>query len=304
MDPVYLLHKWLWRCFATLLPTLFLAAALPAQQKLDIDPIELVRQAARNEIKASDEDARFYMFKDTTEYKDHSVAREIVRTKQGGLWTTLLINGKPLSAEERQKDNDRLQKFANNPEARRKRREANKAEDKRAALMLSSLPDAFLYTYDGTDHGPKGEELVRLKFRPNPSFNPPNHETAIYLGMQGDLIVDRKALRIAKIDGVLFKDVDFGWGILGRLYKGGKFIIVQRDIGNGDWEEVQETLQFNGKILMVKSLTVSSNETMSDFRPVSPEITTAQALDLLHKSADVVAENGSGVKEAQNNNHK
>jgi hypothetical protein len=47
---------------------------------------------------------------------------------------------------------------------------------------------------------------------------------------------------------------------------------------------------------------------MSDFRPVTPDITTAQALELLHKSADVVAENGGGVKEAQNNrqnnNHK
>ena len=303
MDFVYLVRKWVGHCFAGVLAMLLLAAGLPAQQKPDIDPLELVRQAARNEIKASDV-VHYYIFKDTTEYKDHSVVREIVRTNQGGLWTTLLINGKPLNAEERQKDNERLEKFASNPEARRKRREANKAEDKRAELMLSSLPDAFLYTYDGTDHGPKGEELVHLKFRPNPSFNPPNHETAIYVGMQGDMIVDRKAMRIAKIDGTLFKDVDFGWGILGRLYKGGKFIIVQRDIGNGDWEEVQETLQFNGKILMVKSLTVSSNETMSDFRPVSPEISTAQALDLLHKSADVVAENGSGVKEAQNNSHK
>lgn len=301
---MYLLRKWLSHAFATVSVVLLTASAISAQEKLDIDPLELVKQAAQNEIKASDV-VNYYMFKDTTEYKDHSVVREIVRTKQGGLWTTLLINGKPLSAEERRKDNDRLEKFANSPDARRKRREANKAEDKRASLMLSSLPDAFLYTYDGSDHGPKGEELVRLKFRPNPSFNPPNHETAIYLGMQGDMIVDRKALRIAKIDGVLFKDVDFGWGILGRLYRGGKFIIVQRDIGNGDWEEVQETLQFNGKILMIKSLTVSSNERMSDFRPVSPDITTAQALDLLHKSADVVAENGGAVKEAQNSNrHK
>ena len=89
----------------------------------------------------------------------------------------------------------------------------------------------------------------------------------------------------------------------GRLYKGGRFIIVQRDVGGGDWEEVQETLQFNGRILLVKSLTIWSTETMTHFRPVSPNITTAQALDLLQKSADVVAENHSGVSEAQNS-HK
>ncbi len=273
-----------------------------AQQKPNIDPLVLVRQASQNEIKASDVE-QYFMFKDNTDYKDHSVTKEVLRTKQGGLTTTLLINGHPLTADERKKDNEKLEKFANDSDARRKRREANKEDDKRGELMLASLPDAFLYTYVGTDHGPKGEELVHLNFKPNPNFSPPNHETAVYQGMEGDMIIDHKALRIAKIDGTLFKDVDFGWGILGKLYKGGKFIIVQRDVGGGHWEEVQETLQFNGKILMLKPLTIWSTETMTDFRPIPADLSTAQALDLLHKSNEVVAENGGGIKEAQNN-HK
>lgn len=290
--------------FSYILATAFLAftVAFPAwaQQKSDIDPIELVRSAAKNEIRASDVQ-QYFMFKDTTEYKDHSITREIVRTKQGGLSTTLLLNGKPLTPEERQKEDAKLVKYANDPEARRKRRESSKEDDKRAELMLTSLPDAFLYTYAGTDRGPNGEQLVHLKFTPNPKFDPPNHETAVYQGMQGDMIIDRTAMRIAKIDGTLFKDVDFGWGILGKLYKGGKFRIVQRDVGGGHWEEVEETLQFYGKILMVKSLTIWSSETMTDFRPIPSNLTTAQALDLLHKSADVVAQNGGGgVREAQN----
>ncbi len=273
------------------------------QQKLDIDPLELVRRAAKNEIKANDVQ-QYYMFKDSTDYRDHSITKEIVRTKEGGLSSTLLINGRPLTAEERQKDNDKLEKFAHDPDARHKRREASRTDDKRAETMLTSLPDAFVYSYAGTDRGPNGEELVHLKFKPNPSFNPPNHETAVYVGMEGDMIIDRKAMRIAKIDGTLFKDVDFGWGILGRLYKGGKFIIVQRDVGGGHWEEVQETLQFYGKILLVKSLTIWSSETMTDFRPVPPDLTTAQALDLLHKTTDVVAQNGGALNEAQNTHTK
>jgi hypothetical protein len=281
--------------------TFVMSGLAAAQQKLDMDPLELVRRASRNEIKAND-DATFYcMFKDTTEYKDHSITKEILRTKQGGLTSTVLINGKPLTPEERKKDDEKLAKFANDPDARTKRRDSNKADDKRAEAMLTSLPDAFLYTYVGTDRGPRGEQLVHLKFKANPSFNPPNHETAVYQGMEGDMTIDRQAMRIAKIDGTLFKDVDFGWGILGRLNKGGKFIIVQRDVGGGHWEEVQETLQFNGKILLVKPLTIWSTETMTDFRPVSSDLTVAQALDLLHKSGEVVAHNGDTVNEAQNN---
>ena len=284
------------------LPVALVSLAIPAvgqQKTTDIDPIALVRAAAKNEIRANYVE-QYFMFKDATEYKDHSIVKEIVRTPQGGLTTTLLINGRPLSPEDRKKEDEKLRKFANDPEARRKRREANAADDKRAEVMLTSLPDAFLYTYAGTDHGPNGEELVHLKFKPNPNFTPPNHETAVYQGMEGDLIIDRQAMRIAKIDGTLFKDVDFGWGILGKLYKGGKFRIVQKDVGGGQWEEVEETLNFYGKILLVKSLTVWSTETMTDFRPIPSNLTTTQALDLLHKSADTVAENGSGVKQAQN----
>jgi len=282
--------------------TILLMLAIPAlaQQTAGNDPIQLVRAAAKNEIRANDV-LQYYMFRDTTEYKDHSITKEFVRTPQGGLSITLLLNGHPLSAEDRKKEDDKLAKFANDPDARRRRREASKEDDKRSELMLTSLPDAFLYTYAGTDRGPNGEELVHLTFRANPNFNPPNHETAVYQGMEGDMLIDKNAERIAKIDGTLFKDVDFGWGILGKLYKGGKFRIVQRDVGGGHWEEVEETLNFYGKILMVKSLTVWSTETMTDFRPVPSNLTTAQALDLLHKSAETVAENSSGgVKEAQN----
>src|SRR3974390_2633678 len=150
--------------------------------------------------------------------------------------------------------------------------------------MLPASPDAVLYTYPGRERGTNGDELVHLTFKPNPNFNPPNHETRVYEGMQGDMLIDRNAMRIAKIDGTLFKDVEFGWGILGRLYKGGKFYIEQRDVGNGRWETVRETLDFNGKVLMIKPLTIYSTETASDFHPVPSNLTVVQALELLHKS--------------------
>jgi hypothetical protein len=259
----------------------------------------LVSRAAANEIKANDSHV-YFMFKDRDEEKGRSITKDVIQTPQGGLTRTIAINEKPLTAGQRTKEDQKLQKFANDPEARRKRKESNKEEDQRDALMLTSLPDAFLYTYAGEEPGPNGA-LVHLTFRPNPKFAPPNHETMVYQGMQGDMLIDPKAARIAKIDGTLFKDVDFGWGILGRLYKGGKFLIEQRDVGAGHWETVRQVLQFNGKILMVKPLTISSTETTYDFRPVPANLTTAQALELLYKSNEVVAENGGGVKDA---NHK
>ena len=271
-----------------------------AQQKPEIDPQQLVRQASKNEIRANNIH-QYFMYRDYTQYKNHSVTKEVIETPQGGLSSTIAINGQPLTAEQRTKENQKLEKFANDPEARRKKEQSSKEDDQRDQLMLTSLPDAFLYTYAGTQPGPNGNEVVHLTFKPNPNFSPPNHETRVYEGMQGDILIDPKAMRIAKIDGTLFRDVDFGWGILGRLYKGGKFYIEQRDVGGGRWELVRETLDFNGKILMIKPLTISSTETATDFRPVPSNLTVAQALELLHKSDDTVAQNAGATKEADGN---
>jgi hypothetical protein len=281
-----------------------LVSGLPGftQQKPDFDPQQLVRDAAKNEIKANNIH-QYFMYRDHTEYKNHSTTKEVIETPQGGLMSTIAINGEPLTPQQRAKDNQRLEKFANDAEARRKKQDSSREEDQRDELMLTSLPDAFLYSYAGMDRGPNGDELVHLTFKPNPNFNPPNHETRVYVGMQGDMLIDRKAMRIAKIDGTLFKDVEFGWGILGRLDKGGKFLIEQRDVGGGRWETVRETLEFYGKILMFKPLTIWSTETATDFRPVPASITTAQALELLHKSEETVAQNRGAAKETDSN-HK
>jgi len=281
---------------ALLLAATICAAAQPEPQ---LSPQELVRRAARNEIKANNVH-QYFMYRDHVAYKNHSITKEVMETPQGGLSLTIATNGRPLSPDQRAKENQKLEKFANDLEARRKKDEQSKEEDQREQLMLTSLPDAFLYTYAGTERGPSGDELIHLTFKPNPSFSPPNHETRVYEGMQGDMLIDQKAIRIAKIDGALFKDVEFGWGILGRLYKGGKFYIEQRDVG-GRWETVRETLDFNGKVLMIKPLTIYSDETATDFRSVPANLTVAQALDLLHKTEQTVAQNDAATKESANN---
>lgn len=275
---------------------LLCAGAARAQQP-DVSAKELVRRAANNEIAASNHGGEHFMYKDSTTYRDHSLVREVIETNAGNLSRTIGKNGKPLTPEEQARTDEKLKHFANDPEARRKKQQADKEDDQRAATLMRALPDAFLYTYAGTGQGPNGSEVIKLKFKPNPGWTPPNRETQVFEGMQGDMSIDKKAQRVAEINGVLFKDVNFGWGILGKLDKGGKFIIKQADVGNGHWEMIEETLQFNGKVLMFKPLTIWSTETMTDFRPVPPKVTTAQALELLQKSTEVIAENGGGVKE-------
>jgi hypothetical protein len=79
----------------------------------------------------------------------------------------------------------------------------------------------------------------------------------------------------------LFREVGFGWGILGHLDKGGHFLIEQRDVGDGAWDISHMSLSFTGKILLFKSIAIKSDEVFSDFRRVPDDTTFAQGVKIL-----------------------
>jgi hypothetical protein len=264
-----------------------------AAQQQNIDAAALVRRATQNEISATGAaKPPFFMYKDHTEWKDHSLTTEAIETSEGGLNRTIAKNGRALTSDEQAKADQKLKTFAYDPEARRKKRQANREDDQRSITLMRSLPDAFTYTVQKVTKTSNGHELVHLAFKAKPGWSAPTRETRVLEGMNGDMVIDQTAGRIAEINGELFKDVDFGWGILGRLNRGGKFIIKQADVGSGKWAETEETLQFTGKVLMLKPLTVWSTETTTDFRPVPSNLSTAQALQLLQNPDEVVAHNG------------
>jgi len=117
--------------------------------------------------------------------------------------------------------------------------------------------------------------------------------------MQGYLLVDAQAKRLAEIDGMLFKDVEFGWGILGHLDKGGHFLVCQADVGEGAWDITQMKLQITGKILLFKSISLMSEDVLSDFRRVPESLTFAQAVQLLKAEQEKYARNAESPEKVQ-----
>ena len=90
---------------------------------------------------------------------------------------------------------------------------------------------------------------------------------------------------MAKIDGTLEKEVGFGWGILGHLDKGGRFVVQQGTMGTGVWQVTRMDLDLTGKILFFKKLAFKSTQTFSDFHEAPPNLTFAQGVELLKKQA-------------------
>ena len=281
-----------------ILPFALALTGLPwasAQQSKSESPVEFVRKTVQNEVRPSNERVKF-MFVERKETPRGSQTKLLVETREAMAGMVIAVNDRPLNPEERQAEIARIERFVKNPEELKKKIKDEKEDADRTARIMKALPDAFLYQPDGTEVGKEGlgkpgDELVRLKFRPNPRYNPPSRVELVLTGMEGTLLIDASQHRLARIDGKLVKEVGFGWGILGHLNPGGHFLVDQSDVGYSRWEVTHMDLAFTGKLLFFKSLNIKSNETYRNFRPAPPNLTFAQAVELLKKEEAVVAQN-------------
>ncbi len=264
-------------------------------QNHPLAPVDLVREAVNNEVRSSTGGPHF-MFREVSDGPDGSKTKLIVETRDAMAGLLIATNGRPLTADQRQAEEQRLNHLVNDPADLDKKCKREKEDADRTARIMRAFPEAFLFEEDGTlpgetDLGAPGDELVRLKFRPNPKYAPPSHVEQILTGLQGTMLIDSKEHRIARIDGILIKEVGFGWGILGHLDRGGHFIVQQGDMGGGHWEITRMDLAFTGKVLMFKTLNIRDKEVYSDFRPAPQGLTFAQGVDLLKKQQALLAQN-------------
>lgn len=254
----------------------------PTSQPTPIDATALVRRAIQHRMDANRNHRPLrYLLRKTDGL--HDTTKDIIETRDGDVARLVAIHGQPLSAQADQAELDRLNTLAGHPEIQEHRRQREQKDADRVNRLTQLLPDAFLYRFEGMVDCAAGQ-CYRLSFSPNPNFDPPAIEAAIFRGMAGEVWIDQAQERLTRLDAHLISNVDFGWGIIGKLDKGGTIEIEQADIGGHDWEVTSLKLNMKGKALMVKSLSFQITEQASHFSPVPDGVDYRQAIQLLEKS--------------------
>ena len=208
-----------------------------------------------------------------------ATTKEIFETKDGDVARLVEINGKPLSSADEQKEQARLDALLADANRQRHRKQ-NEDQDAGIVLkLLRMLPKAFLYQYAGAGAGPAGK-VEKFTFKPNPSFSPPDYETQALTAMTGELWIDAAQVRVTRLDGHLQQDTDYGWGILGRLNKGGWLVLEQADVGGQQWRIVHLQMDMNLRVLF-KTRRLETVEDMTRYSPVGVGIDYRQAIQLL-----------------------
>jgi hypothetical protein len=256
-----------------------------AEQPSDIDPTALVRRAVQHRMDAAQTHRPLrYLLRKTDEQRDTS--KEIIETNDGDVARLVALHGQPLSAEANQAELDRLHTLVDHPEIQQHRYQREQKDAARVDRLMRLLPDAFLYRNEGMT-GCGAGSCYRLSFSPNPHFTPPDMEASIFRGLAGEVWIDKEQERLTRLDAHVIANVDFGWGILGKLDKGGTILLEQSDIGGHDWELTDLKVNLTGKALLVKSLNIQITEQASHFTQVPPGVDYRKAIQLLENSSAV-----------------
>ena len=216
--------------------------------------------------------------------------KDIIETKDGDVARLLSVNDTPLAPADEQQELARLGTLAANPSLQKHRKDNEEGDAGIVLKLLRMLPNAFLYQYAGTVNGPFGP-VHRFTFRPNTRFDPPDIETQALTAMSGELRVDAAQERVIRLEGHLQQDTDYGWGILGKLDKGGWIVIEQANVGQGQWRIARFQMKMNLRILF-KTKNIDTAEEMTEYTPVPSGLGYQDAIRMLRAGAGSTAEAG------------
>jgi hypothetical protein len=259
-----------------ILPSLVLLLLSNGLAAQEVDAGALLRRCSKNEVAAL-EHPQPLRFKERTDSNWGSEMRDVIQTSQGSADRIVAFEDKPLAEDQNQKQYRRLQKLLTSSEARNHELKDQKDERQRRIRTARALPDAILLQLAGTED----DGQLRFTFTPNPAFSPRDRESQIYRAMRGTLWIDPVHERITHIKGELFKDVTFGWGILGKLNKGGRYEAAQTQVAPGVWQMTLLDLNFRGSVFFFGRIRIQRKETSTDFTPISPSLTLQAAIEQL-----------------------
>jgi hypothetical protein len=264
------------------------ARAQPAASSLS--PAEaqaLVDRALANELRAAQDSShpmRYLLHKTTPRLIS---IKQIVETKDGEVARLTSVFDKPLSPAAEQQEQARLDALSSNPGQQHHRKQSEDADMARVLKVLRALPYAFTYQYAGPADSSSGA-IQKFIFKPNPNFSAPDLETMALSQMSGQILIDAANVRVTRLEGHLDQDVDFGWGILGRLNKGGWIRIDQADVGSDQWRTVHFQMEMSGRVVF-KTRIFDTTEDESGFTPVPVRMTYVQAIQMLQADAPTKA---------------
>lgn len=258
-----------------------------AQSPAVVDPVALVRRAIQLRLQ-EEKHHRPVAYVLRKQDGGHQTTKEIIETRDGDVARLIAINGQPLNAQQQQAELSRLQALSANPGLQQKRRSSEQRDAARIDHLVALLPESEIYQLAGMV--PCGAaQCYRLCFTPNPNFDPPDFEAEVLEGFAGEIWIDASQSRLVRLQAHLVRDVNIGFGIVGRVDKGGSILLEQGYQSNAEqWQPTVLKIDLQGRALLVKPIKIQIDERATDFKPVAG-MGYRQAITQLERPAELAS---------------
>jgi hypothetical protein len=211
------------------------------------------------------------------------VEREVIETKDGSVARLIKKNGQPLSTDEDAAERDRLKEILQSPEAYAKRHRRDSPARDYAINLVRQMPVAMIYSYTPGQPQPGGvaSRQIVLDFKPDPAYHPPDMVSEALTGLSGRVCIDAQSQTVTRIEGQVLHAVNFGWGIVARIYPGGSVELEQQNLSGNIWVYSKLNEHLKIREMMVKTQDENAQMQTYDFRVLPSPLSLQEAVNTL-----------------------
>jgi hypothetical protein len=272
--PKYLLDRISRLAIFSLVTSLGLPSVLPSEPTGT-----LVKEACFNAIQQR-EAKSLWSYRIERHEDKHIILEQVIETVDTPVTHLLAVDGHAPTAAQLKEEDDRHRRLLRNSAGQSAFKKDHDEDSKKMEEMLRVIPEVFVFQDQGKQRG-----LEKIAFHPNPDFKPKTYEQRVLHTLVGTAFIDLHDKQIARISASLAQRVEFGLGLLGRVDRGGTVNIARTRLPAGVWQVSMEKIDLSGRMAIFKSFNRRKDEQRSDFKPVAPGTTFAQALDELEKNS-------------------
>jgi hypothetical protein len=154
------------------------------------------------------------------------------------------------------------------------------------AELIEDAAKAFRVTWAGRET--RGSRtLAKLFLDPDPNYKPTPHLSATFEHVHVVLWVDESQAQTERLEADIISDITFGGGIVGKVYRGGHFVMEQSEVASGVWLPTLYTYDVDGRKFLL-GFGLHERTDVSHYRHVGPP---SQSIEIIRSELnDMTAE--------------
>lgn len=184
----------------------------------------------------------------------------------------IAVDGKPLDpADLAKRDAEREKSLAETraetARTRAQRLEEEAEETRERNAVLDDALAVFQVTFVGR-RVVEGQRLLVGNVTARPHARVSTREGKWMKQFAGEVWISESDYQVARLDMRAVDDVSIGWGIVGRVHKGSRFVFARRKVED-TWLPSEVTFDATGRTLLFRKFEVHTTTTFSDYRRIA-----------------------------------